>query len=322
MIGKVDPEALAALVFGRTGAPDEAVLQGPGYGEDAAAIDLGDRTLVVSSDPLSLAAERLGTLGVYVAGNDVAASGADPRWLTSVLFLPEDDPDLLDTVTAQLDEAAAGSGVSIVGGHSEHAPALDRPLLSLTCLGVTDRFVPTGGAEPGDRLLLTKGAGIEATAILATDFRDRLEGRVDAALLEEAAGYFSEISVAADARAVRDRATAMHDPTEGGLIDGLLELAAAAGVRAVVDREDVPVREATRACCGAVGVDPLAVFGSGSLVAAVPEAAVDGALTDLDAAGIEAAVIGRVEATDEPALVLDGEGITEPVRDELYALWG
>jgi hydrogenase expression/formation protein HypE len=321
MIGKVDPESLASLVLARTGAPDPAVRQGPGYGEDAAAIDLGDRTLVVSSDPLSLAAERLGTLGVYVAGNDIAASGADPRWLTSVLFLPGADPAVLDTITAQLDEAAAATGVTIVGGHSEYAPALDRPLLSLTCFGLTDRFVPTGGAEPGDRLILTKGAGIEATAILATDFRERLEGTVDPDLLDEAAGYFDEISVVPDARAVRDHANGMHDPTEGGLIDGLLELANAAGVRAVVDRADVPVRPATAACCEAVDVDPLATFGSGALLAAVPEGAVEAALAGLSSAELEAAVIGTLEAADEPALVLDGEPITEPVRDELYALW-
>ncbi|MDZ7701343.1 MAG: AIR synthase-related protein [Halobacteriales archaeon] len=113
----------------------------------------------------------------------------------------------------------------------------------------------------------------------------------------------------------------MHDPTEGGLIDGLLELATASGVRAVVDRDDVPVREATAACCAAVDVDPLATFGSGALVAAVPEAAVAEALDELSAAEIDAAVIGSVEAAEEPGLVLDGERIDEPVRDELYALW-
>jgi len=321
MIGKVDPESLAALVLSRTGAGDQTVQQGPDYGEDAAAIDLGDRTLVVSSDPLSLAAKRLGTLGVHVAGNDVAASGADPRWLTSVLFLPAEDPDVLDVVTGQLDRAAAETGVTIVGGHTEYAPALERPRLALTCFGLTDRFVPTGGAEPGDRLLLTKGAGIEATAILATDFRDRLAGVVDPEVLESAAGYFDEISIVPDARAVRDVATAMHDPTEGGLIDGLLELACAAGVRAVVHREDIPVRDATDTCCKAVDVEPLAVFGSGALIASVPKAAVDDALDALAAAGIDAAIIGRVEASETPALVLDDEPITDPVRDELYSLW-
>jgi len=321
MLGKVDPAALAALVLSRTGADDPAVRQGPGYGEDAAAIDLGDRMLLVSSDPLSLAAERVGTLGVHVAGNDIAVAGGDPRWLTVVVFLPDDDPERLDAVTAQLDAAASAAGIAIVGGHTEYAPRLERPMLSLTCLGLADRFVPTGGAQPGDRLVLTKGAGLEASAILATDFRDRLEGRVAPDRLDEAAGYFDELSVVPDARAVRDVASAMHDPTEGGLVDGLLELATAAGVRTVVSRDDVPVREATAACCDAVGVDPLRTFGSGALLAAIPAEAVDGALADLDAAGVDGAVIGRVEATDEPALVLDGEVVVEPVRDELYALW-
>lgn len=321
MIGKVDPDRLAELVLGRTGTADPSVLQGPGYGEDAAAIDLGDRILVVSSDPLSLAAERLGTLAVHVAANDVAVTGADPQWLTTVIFLPDDDPAVLDTVTAQLDETAEATGISIVGGHSEYAPALERPLLSLTCFGLADRFVPTGGAGPGDRLVLTKGAGLEATAILATDFRDRLEGAVEPGFIDEATGYFDEISVVPDARAVRDHVSAMHDPTEGGLVDGLLELAVAAGVSAVVDRDDVPVREATAACCAAMDVDPLRTFGSGALLAAVPPANVDDTLSALAAADIDATCIGSLEATDEPALVLDGEPITEPVRDDLYDLW-
>lgn len=321
MIGKVDPDALAQLVLGRTGAADPAVRQGPGYGEDAAAIDLGDQILVVSSDPLSLAAERLGTIAVHVAGNDVAACGADPRWLTSVLFLPSDDPDVLDTVTRQLDEAASSTGISIVGGHSEYAPSLDRPLLSLTCFGRTDRFLATGDAQAGDRLVMTKAAGLEASAILATDFRDRLADQVDPTVLETAAGFFDELSVIPDARALRDHARAMHDPTEGGLVDGLLEMAIASGLRAVVDREDVPVRPETVACCEAVGVDPLRTFGSGALVAAVPAERVADAMAALDVAGVEGAVIGTLEATDDPALVLDDMVFTEPVRDGLYPLW-
>jgi hydrogenase expression/formation protein HypE len=102
---------------------------------------------------------------------------------------------------------------------------------------------------------MTKGAGIEGTAILATDFAD--EADVDQSVIDEAAGYFDEISVIPDARAVRESATAMHDPTEGGLVDGLLELAGAAGVDLRVAREAVPVRPPTRALCDAMGVDPV-----------------------------------------------------------------
>lgn len=319
MVGKVDPETLAARVFGRTGADDPSVEYGPAYGEDAAAIDLGETTLVVSTDPISLAAEQAGTLGVRIACNDVAASGGDPQWLTSTVFLPSTaDDETLETIAVQLHEAAVGLDVSIVGGHSEYVSALDRPLLSLTALGTTDRFVPTGGAEPGDRVLLTKGAGIEATAILATDFRS--ESGVDSTTLGTAETYFEEISVVSEASALREQATAMHDPTEGGVLAGLVELAVASGVRIDVSREDVPVRGPTATLCDAMGVDPLRSFGSGALLATVPDGDTEAALDTLDDVGIDGAVIGTISG-GESGVVLDGEPVETAVRDDLYALW-
>ena len=320
MIGKVDPDSLAALVLGRTGAPDDRVLQGPAYGEDTAAIEVEEGILVVNADPISLAVGRVGTLGVDVAANDVAASGATPEWLTSVILLPG-SADPLDTITAQLDEAARRLGVAIVGGHSEYAPALSTPMLVLTCFGLADRYVPTGGAEPGDRVVLTKGAGIEATAILATDFRDRLEGRVPGDVLDAAEGFYDDVSVVPEAAILREYAGAMHDPTEGGLVDGLLELAVASGVALDVDPGAIPVRDATRRLCAAMGVDPLRTFGSGALLAAVPEDSTSEALAALERAGIDAAVIGTVRESGTPALYLGDERFEEPVRDDMYALW-
>ena len=333
MTGKLGPDALAAALAA-TGASDAAVTQGPAYGEDAAAIDLSGagETLVVAADPLSLAAESVGTLAVHVACNDVAASGADPRWLTHTLFLPDDDPDRLRTVAEQVDATARDLGVSVVGGHTEVLDALSRPLCAMTAMGTTDRFVSSGAAEPGDRLLLTKGAAIEATAILATDFREACrEAGVPAATLEAAAGFLDDVSVVPDAAAVRDAATALHDPTEGGVATALVEMAAASEAVFAVDRDAVPVRPETRACCDALGVDPLKSFGSGALLAAVPPARVDEALDALDAAGIEGAAIGVVEAAEgrdgdpgdaESGTVrIDGESLAAPPRDELYPLW-
>ncbi|WP_440770301.1 AIR synthase family protein [Natronorubrum sp. DTA28] len=321
MPGKVSPDDLLAHVFGRTGtaADDDTVLQGPADGEDAAAIALseGDETLVVSSDPISLAAEGVGTLAVPVACNDVAASGADPRWLTAVIMLPDEETDL-EAITRDLDATARDIGASIVGGHSEYVDQLERPILSLTAMGTAKTFVPTGGAEPGDSVLLTKAAGIEGTAILAADFGDELG--VDEETCERARTFVEEISVAPDARAIRTFATAMHDPTEGGVAAGALEIARASGVRLEIDREAVPVRDETRRLCEAADVDPLRIFGSGALLATVPSDAVDDCLEALADAGLEGAEIGTIrEGTFE--LVLDGASITEPVEDDLYPLW-
>lgn len=322
MIGKVPPDLLEDLVLSRTGASDERVLQGPAYGEDTAAIQVGDDVLVVNTDPISLAVARVGTLGVHVACNDVAASGGTPEWLTTVIFLPGSSEDALDEITRQLDETASSLGVSIVGGHSEYAPALATPMLVVTCFGLTDRYVPTAGARPGDRILLTGSAGIEGTAILATDFEDRLAD-VPSAIVERGATFYDEISVVEDARIVSDYAHAMHDPTEGGIVTGLFELARASGVTLEADPDAIPVREETERLCHTAGVDPLRIFGSGSLVAAIPEESTGEVAARLDDADITRSFVGTVRASDDgtASLILGDETIEQPVRDEMYALW-
>jgi hydrogenase expression/formation protein HypE len=133
-------------------------------------------------------------------------------------------------------------------------------------------------------------------------------------------------------------ATAMHDPTEGGVVAGLVELARASGVVLDVDRAAVPVREETRLLCDAVGVDPLRVLGSGALAATVPADDADRVLTALREEGIAAGEVGHVRApadesddgpgsdgaateSDEAGLLLDDEFLTAVPRDEMYRLW-
>lgn len=320
MIGKVDPDRLIELILDRTGHDDPAVEVGSSYGEDAAAIAFGNQYLVVSSDPLSLAASDLGRLAVYVASNDVAASGADPRWLTAVLFLPTDDPSILDKITSDMDQTAATIDLAIVGGHTEILPILDRPLVSLTCIGTADRFISSGGATAGDRIVLTKGAAIEGTAIIANDFANRLP-ESSPAEVTRARAFVDEIGVIREAAILRSHATAMHDPTEGGVLAGLIELALASEVELVVERSSIPVRPETTSLCAQLSLDPLRIFGSGALLASLPAMSVSAALDELESAGIDAAVIGHVEASDDPGVRLDGTLTQRAPRDELYPLW-
>ncbi len=321
MIGKLPPEVLEGLVVSRTGDDDDRVRQGPAYGEDTAAIDLGGETLVVNTDPISMAIERIGTLGIHVACNDVAASGGTPEWLTSVVFLPDTTEGVLEKITQQLDAAANRQGVSIVGGHTEYAPGLSDPMLSLTCLGLADRYVPTSGAEPGETILLTKGAGVEGTAILATDFRSEIEASVPTEHIASGEDCFDDVGIAEEAAIVSEHASSMHDPTEGGVLNGLIEMAIASEVSLEVRPERIPIRPETESICRAIGVDPLRIFGSGALLATVPEASVETVSAGLSDARIEHAAIGTVRGTDEPEVHLGSDRLSEPIRDEMYALW-
>lgn len=309
------------FVFSRLGAVNEEVAVGPAYGEDTAAIDLGDKLLVINSDPLVYAGEKIGTLGVNIASNDLAASGADPKWLTVTYILPDSEENYLDRITKQIHEVAKDLGISIVGGHSEYVSRVERPFLSLTCLGLTDRFIPTSGAKPGNKVILTKGAGIEGTGILATDFESRLEGEVPSSALEQGSQRLNQLSVIPESALLKDCATAMHDPTEGGIINGLFELAAASSVGLHVDRKEIYVGSDTKIICDAMSVDPLKIFGSGALIATVPGDEATAATDLLLNNGITATVIGEVRASEKPRLEVGNEVFLEPIRDQLYDLW-
>jgi len=135
MPGKVSPDDLLAHVFERTGAAetDETIVQGPADGARTPPRSTGptarDARRQLRSD-LS-GCRRGGHLGIYVATNDVAVSGADPRWLTVVVLLPLGaDESALEEISHDLDDAARAVGASIVGGHSEYVDQLERPLLS------------------------------------------------------------------------------------------------------------------------------------------------------------------------------------------------
>lgn len=317
-MSKFTADELLEHVYDRTGADNDDVLVGPGPGEDAAAVDADGETVVISTDPISMAANRIGRLGVTIVTNTVAASGGDPEYITSTVLLPEHDAGLLEGIMTQIDETAEDLGQAIVAGHSESVVGLDRPLVSMTAMGAAEEFVPTGGATPGDRVILTKAAGIEATDVLATDYREEVAS-VDDDTVDRAKEFFDDISIIEDAKRLRSAATAMHDPTEGGVLAGLADMALAADATIEVERADVPVRPATEALCGAAGVDPLKVLCSGGLLATVPEGETEDALASLEAAGIEGTVIGRVRE-GEAGVDLDGERVESPPRDEVYEL--
>lgn len=320
-MSKLSLTELDQYVFSRTGASNEDLLVGPREAEDAAAIQTPAGTLIVSTDPVSLAAERIGHIGITVASNDVAASGGIPEYIISTILLPTLNDDLLDSITRQLDEACDRLGLTIVGGHTESVPSLDRPLLSLTCMGYTERFVSTATATPGDRVLLTKGAGIEATAVLASDFQASINA--DEAVFEQALSFFDEMSVMPEAAVCTPLATAMHDPTEGGVLGGLIEVAHASEVDIILDGDSIPIRPATRELCTAMGLDPLRVLGSGALLATVPATDADDILTALEQEGVTVSDIGYVETVSDstPAVVHNGQPHVDMIRDGMYDIW-
>jgi len=308
-VGKLDPRLLARLL-GEGEVSDPRVLLGPGIGRDVAILDFGERVLAVKSDPVTFATDELGWYAVHVNANDIACAGARPRWFLGTLLLPEGRTDeaLVTSIFAQVREACAALGVSLIGGHTEITHGLDRPILCGQMLGEApagDLVLPTR-LQAGDVILMTKQAAVEGTSLLAREFGRRLRGRgVSDDELRLAVGLLRDpgISVVREAEAFTGvvRVHAMHDPTEGGLATGLWELAEAGGVGIDVDAAAIPVHPLCARFCEALELDPLGLIASGTLLAGVAAADAETAMAACRGAGVPCARIGV--ATDRRGAV-------------------
>lgn len=327
--GKVPSEVLRRLVFNRLGVPTDRVLSGPGGGEDAAVIDMGDRVLVVKGDPITGAEDNIGWLSVHINANDIASTGARPLWFVCIVLLPEGaDESMLESIMDDIHEACLEVGASLVGGHTETTPGLDRPILAGFMMGEAQRsrYVTTGGARPGDLIILTKGAGIEGTAVIASDLGGHLKGKVDDQVVERGAAMVRRISVVPEAMKAVEAGSpnSLHDPTEGGIINGLWEMAEAAAVGLKVDKASIPILDETRQICGALSVDPLRLLGSGMLLITAQPGEAEKIMGALTREGIRASVIGEVTPLSEGRLLVDEKGGHEPIeaveQDEIYRI--
>jgi hydrogenase maturation factor len=328
-VGKLPPDLLARLLR-QAPVTDPRVRLRPGVGLDCAVLDLGGRLLVLKADPITFAADEIGWYLVQVNANDLATTGAVPRWLLLTMLLPagRTGPAEVELWAGQVYAACAALGISVIGGHTEVTYGLDRPILAGTLIGEVERerLVTPAGARPGDRLLLTKGVPIEGTALLAREFPERLSPALSEAELAEAQAFLTRpgLSVLRDAAAAlaAGRVTAMHDPTEGGLAGALWELAEACGHTLVFDPASVPVSPLSARVCAALGLDPLATIASGALLLAAPPTDAAAIRQSLKAEGIPCAEIGRVAAgTPEVRLAADGGVYPRPVRDEIARLF-
>ena len=279
---------------------DPRVALGPRPGEDAAMIDFGDRYLVAKTDPITFATDLIGWYMVNVNANDLAVMGATPRWLLATLLLPEGARESeVAQIFRQLRDACSQLDVALVGGHTEISYGLDRPIAVGAMLGEVDKdkAVLSSGVRAGDALILTKGVAVEGTSILAREAAAELaEKGVELAEIGRAADFLFDpgISVLKDARVAVEAGEvhAMHDPTEGGLSGGLYELAAASDVGLDIDAEVIPVLPECARFCEALGLDPLGLIASGSLLAAVAPDSAEPILAALAAKSVHARVIG------------------------------
>src|SRR5215211_5011248 len=309
--GKLPSWLLRKVLPGPARDPD--ILVGPGLGRDAAAIAVGERVIVAKNDPITFASESGAAHLVEVNANDVACMGATPRWLLVTALLPQgvSPADVLNEF-AELRERCRLRSVELIGGHTEIVPGLARPILVGMMLGdaAPHELIRPGEAQPGDVLLVTKGLAIEGTALLARERADVLQQRIGGELVRSAEHLLDEpgISIVAEAEIARrtGQVTALHDPTEGGFASAVRELAIVSGAGVEIAAEAIPILDETRAVAEALGIDPLGMLASGSLLIATRAEGVPGIVHSIESAGIPVSVVGRLTEDPRDALLIEG----------------
>ena len=280
---------------------DPSILVNPGVGEDTAAVDVTtEEVLVLKSDPITFATDSIGQYAVLINANDIATSGAIPRWLLTTLLFPCGvTPYEIRKVIDELKMFSGQWGITLCGGHTEITDAVTRPVVTGMMAGTVARrdLIDKRNMAPGDRILMTKGVAVEGTAIIAREFGDRLKdlGMTDSEI-ESSRQFLANISVISEARLAADSGmvSAMHDVTEGGLANAVEELSVAGGYQIKIDVETIPIFAETRRVCSLLDIDPLGLIGSGSLLICCRIRGCESLMTSIRNAGVDVTCIGEV----------------------------
>lgn len=297
--GKLPVALLRELLDRHRPAPVDLLLP-PAVGEDAGVVEVAGGALVVATDPITLTGREIGSHAVVINANDIAVMGVRPQWFLAVFLLPMGTTDAeVRALFDETHEALDRLGATLVGGHTEITAAVTQPIVVGQMLGYREdgRFLRTSDVSVGDVILQIGPALVEGAAVLAVEAGERLTGLAPA-LVAKAREALREpgISVVEQALlATSLGATAMHDPTEGGLSAGLHELAEASKLALRVDTDAVLWFEPGKTICAALGADPWGVLASGTLLAAFPEETADSARSALEAKGYHTAIVARAE---------------------------
>jgi hydrogenase expression/formation protein HypE len=322
-VGKVSETVLKRSVFKQIRTKREEVVTGASAGEDCAAIKLSeDETFVISTDPITGTVKDIGSLSVHITANDLASAGAEPIGIMLTILLPEDiyESDLKEMMR-QVEETCSELNIQVMGGHTEITQAVNQPIISITGVGKVknSHFVSTGGARPGQDIVVTKWIGIEGTSILAKEHEERLLTKFPKSLVETAKNFDQYISVVKEAaEAVKSGVSAMHDVTEGGIYGALWEMAEASGVGLEIDLKKIPIRQETVEICEFYDINPYCLISSGCMLIAADNGY--DLVRTLEKSGISAAVIGKaVKGKDRVVTNEDEKRFLEPPKsDEIY----
>lgn len=294
---------------------------------DAAHLNISADRIAITTDsfvvsPLFFPGGDIGSLAIYGTVNDLAVSGAVPKWLSLALIIEEGfSLAKLDRILSSIALAARRCDVTVVTGDTKVVPcgAADGLFINTTGLGEVTDAVPPGpvAIQKGDALIVSGPIGCHGVAVLVAREEIALEPmpQSDSAPLHR--------SVAAVQRQVGPFVRAIRDATRGGVSAVLHEWAQACGLTMQLTESALPVSDEVRGACELLGLDPLYIANEGTMLIAVDAAAEVDTIAALraDSETGSAVCIGHVgDRTVAPVTIRRLLGGEQPVDEPTGAM--
>ena len=323
--GKLKESVLKRSILKQLHKRNSDVLVAPAVGGDFGAVSVtADMAVVMSSDPVTLTKDTIGSSAIIAACNDVACSGATPLGVSVTMLLPTSmNEEELRALMKDLDAACEVCSVDIISGHTEVSRGVKEPLVIVTAMGTVAKkdMIHSSQLRPGMDIVATKWVGLEGTAILAREKEDVLRSRYAQPFIDNAKVFGQMMSILPEAAvAVKSGASAMHDVSEGGVFGALWELAESAGVGLEIDLKKIPIRQETIEICEFFDLNPYKLLSGGCLLIGTEDG--NGLVMELEKADIPAVIIGKATDSNDRVLINEDERrfLETTQTDELYQI--
>jgi hydrogenase expression/formation protein HypE len=339
-MGKVSSEIFDEVILPQLGYRRPEILVGPQHGVDIGVVDIGNgQVMVTTTDPVFIVPpygwERSAWFAVHILASDAVTSGLPPKYLTIDLNLPLTiTREEFDTVWSVIHRECEKMGMAILSGHTGRYEGCEYPMVggaTVICIGPKDEYITPTTAQPGDTIIMTKGAAIEAAGLFAVTFPQKVEEKYDTKTAHEAEQIFWQMSVVEDALTavqvgIREQGiTAMHDATECGVWGGLYEIALASQVGMVIDKDNIILQDVVKKVCDLFGIDPYSSISEGTLLITCRPHKAKEVLQRLEDKEILASIVGEIVERENGMVYYEGgkvHELTHPKVDPFWAAFG
>lgn len=295
-IGKISESMLNRSVFKLFRHRRKDVYKKPSVGTDASFVNLGDDSICLSTNPVTLSLDKLGKQAIYYVANNIACQGAElVGVLVNILMAACSDEKDIKLIMNDLEEVCGELNIEVMGGHTEMLGNVTETMLVMTGVGKIkkENILDIKKIEVGYDIVMTKWAGMEGASIIAENKKEELMTKYKEELIDNAADMCEMKSILKEAAvAIENGALYMHDATSSGVYGALWELSCGIKHGIEIDLQKVPIKQEIVEICEFYDVNPYIITSRGVLLIVAKDG--QKIVAELEREGIEAAVIGKV----------------------------